>query len=532
MKSNLKIYCGLLLCVGLTQVSCKKESFVEANTSPNTLYSVNPEDQILKAAVNFENDFEYFYDVYRKLNYWLQYSTPSVGNGQNFTLPGSQFNYRYGTFYERMGPAVMDAIQTIEKMPAEQQASRVYQKAVAEIMMAYYAFYVSDINGSIPFTEAFQARYGGTLTPVYDKQETVFATVDQLTKDAVASLESTPSVEQAALGNNDPFYNGDYTKWIKAGNALRLKVALRLMKRDPNKLAAIANEVFADANQMSSIDDSWMLKAGPSYANSSGNWNPDAGFVAGRPVVEFMQENADPRLRIYYRPNKNGQYVGSFPSPDDAQKPANKPLYSVADTLSELQHRIFTPDMVYTAGETPTGSSFFPVVTYAEYCFIRADLAARNIAGSDAEQWYQKGVEASIQQYDKQAQLAKVPGYTPVTPAEITAYYAKPDVTFDPAKAQEQIAVQAYLDFYRNPMEAWAWWKRTGYPNTTSVLAWSELRSNGSLLQLPRRASLTPLPSTNANFSNQEQALQDMAADPDFGAGPGDPYGRVWWDKK
>jgi hypothetical protein len=532
MKSKFKLYYSLLFCVGLSQVACKKETFVDANLSPTTLYGVNPQDQILKASINVQNDFEYFYDVYRKSNYWMQYTTASTGNGSNFNIPGSQFNYRYGTFYGNVGPALMDAIKIIDNMPEDQQATRIHQKAIAEIILGYYAFFVSDINGSIPFTEAFQARYGGTLTPVYNTQQEVFTTVDNLVKSAVAALKATPAADQVALGNSDPFFNGVADKWIKTGNALRLKVGMRLMKRDLDKLKSIASEVLSDDMQMASIEDSWMLKTGPSYANSGGNWNPDAGFVAAKPVVDFMLDKTDPRLRIFYRPNKNGEYVGSFPSPDDVKLPQNQALYTVTDTLSELQHRLFTPNYVYEPGEVPDGSAFFPLITYAEYCFLRADLAARGIAGDNAEQWYKDGIYASVSQYDKQAQLAKVPAYSKVNVDEIDDYYATEGIAFDPSKATEQIAVQAYLDFFRQPLEAWAWWKRTGFPNTTSILAWSKLTSNGAELQLPRRASLTPLPETNINFSNQQKALNDMSADPDFGAGPGDPFGRVWWDKK
>ncbi len=528
MKNIKNISVGLLMGATILTTSCKKEAFVDANIAPNTLYEVNPQDQFLKASIATQNDFEYYYDVYRKLNYWLQYTTPSAGNGANFNLPSAQFNYRYGNFYNNIGNALMDAIKIIESKPADEQPSYAQIKALSEILLAYYAFYTSDINGSIPFSEAFQARYGGTLTPTFDTQEQIFDQVDIMVKAAVASLKANTS-NQVAIGNNDPFFNGNITNWIKTGNALRLKVGLRLMKRNPTKLAAIANEVFAEADQMSSIADSWMLKTGPSYANATGNWNP-SGFLAGKPVVDFMKSKDDPRLRIYYRPNKDQDYVGSWTSPDDTKIPANASLYQEDSSFSELQHRIFTPNHSYgTAGD---GSAFFPMLTYAEYCFIRADLAARGIAGSNAETWYKNGIMASIDLYNQQAKLAKVPEYVEVTAEEKDAYYEEVGVKYDPAKATELIAVQAYLDLYRNPMEAWAWWKRTGFPNTTSVLAWSDLKSNGVSLPLPRRASLSPLPTTSMLFENQAAAFEQMGTDPEYGSGPGDAFGRVWWDKQ
>ncbi|HLG39801.1 MAG TPA: SusD/RagB family nutrient-binding outer membrane lipoprotein, partial [Chitinophagaceae bacterium] len=512
MKTRSNIY--TILIATLFAFGCKKQAFVDANLSPSTLYEVKPEDQFLAAASGSQDDFEYYYDVYRALNLWLQYATNggASGNAMNFTNPTANFNYRYAkVFYDRVGTRLADGIRTIDQMDDEEEAKYVHQKAILQIFKAYYAFYVSDINGSMPYTEAFQGRYGGTLTPKYNTQQELFNTLDGEIKNAVGALKTAQAVTQTMLGTNDPFFgssSNQVTAWTKAGNALRLKIGMRLMKRDLAKLTTIANEVIADPVQMSHIDDSWALYTGASYADANGNWNP-AGFLASKPIVDFMLTKADPRLRMFYRPNvAAGIYVGSFPSPDESRLPANQPLYATPGGISELQHRIFAPGFNEGNG-VGTGQGFYPFLTYAEYCFLRADLIARNIVtgGGTAKEWYDKGVTASIEYYNKRAVAAQVENFTPVTAGEITTYLVAPGVAFDPAKATEQIAVQAYLDFFRQPSEAWAWWKRTGFPNTTSVLPWANLTSNGSVLKLARRASIAILPSTNLNYQNQQEAL-------------------------
>ncbi|MCX2451078.1 SusD/RagB family nutrient-binding outer membrane lipoprotein [Pedobacter sp. PLR] len=530
IKRNTK-YLSLLFVAMILGVSCKKESFVKANLDPETLYTINPEDQFLKASTSVPNDFEYFADVYRATNLWMQYTTLSTGNGLNFNNVGAQFNTRYGNFYSNVGASLVDGMKLIDAMPESEKASRTQMRAIMQVLLSYYAFYTSDINGSIPYSEAFQARYQGTLTPKYDTQSEIFSLVDTQLKSSVAALKA-PAAGQIGLGGNDPMFNGDPLMWAKAANALRLKVALRLIKVDPAKLKSIATEVIADNTQMSGVADSWMMKVGPSYADAGSNWNPSS-FVAGKPVLDFMAAKNDPRLKIYYRPNKAGNYVGSFPSPDEAKLPQNAPLYTSIDNLSQLQHRLFTPNFDegdgFGAGK---GVGFFPLITYAEYCFMRADLSARGITTDVAEDWYKKGVYASVEFYSQRAIAAQVTGFEAVKTADIDSYYAAPGVQFDASKAQEQIAVQAYLDFFRQPLEAWAWWKRTGFPNTTSVLAWSPLTANGAELKLIRRAGITILPSSNLNFGHQQSALAEMATNPDFGSGPNDPFGRVWWDKK
>lgn len=514
-------------------VSCKKSDFVKANISPSTLVSVDPGAQFLYAARSLPNDFEAYYDILRDLNAWMQYSTGNTGNGSGFTQAGAHFDYRYGNFYGNVGTPLSDIPHLIEKMSASDQAARVYENAIASIYKAYYAFYVSDINGSIPYTQAFQARYGGTLTPVYDPQQALFDTLDLQIKTAVTTLETSQSTAQVLYGAYDPFYGGVASSWAKAGNALRLKIAMRLLKRDPTKLASIATEVLADnANQMSSVADSWVLLVGPSYADATGNYNP-TGFLAAKPMVDFMNKYSDPRIGIFYRPNVNGVYNGSPTNPDVCALPANQTLYTTQnDIFSELQHRLFTPN--YDEGDgfgSGTGVGFYPVITYAEYCFILAELGARGINGNmtSAGTWYTKGVTASIQFYDAMAKAAQITGYTSVA-GQIANYLLQTDIAFDPTRAIEQIACQANIDFFRQPSEAWAWWKRTGYPNTSSVLAWSALTASGNPLTLPRRASLTSFSTADANYANQKAAYDAMAQDPGF-LTPDNAQGRVWWDQ-
>jgi len=529
----MKLYKYSLLILTLAVlVSCKKSTFVEDNINPSTLVTVDPGQQFLYAARSFPNDFEYYYDVYRDINAWMQYTTGNTGNGSGFTIPGGNFNYRYGNFYTNIGAPLADIPHIIAKLSTTEQAKRVYQAAIASIYMAEAAFYCSDINGSIVYGQAFQARYGGTLTPTYDVQQKVFDTLDTQLKAAITTLETAQTVSQTSYGSSDPFYNGDPGQWIKAANALRLKIAIRLLKQDPNKLKSIATEVLADANQMDTVGDSWILVVGSTYADQGGNYNP-TGFLAAKPFIDFLKANNDPRLPIYFRKNGAGQYVGSPTSPDICALPANQALYTAKDTpFSFLQHRLFTPNYDEADGQgAGSGVGFFPVLTFAEYCFIRADLAARNITTESASDWYNRGVSNSIKFYDQRAVAAKISGYTPVTAQQITDYLNTSGITYVPATGIEQIACQAYIDFFRQPAEAWAWWKRTGFPNTTSVLAWSELKSNGADLTLPRRPVFTPFATSDANYVNQKAAYDAMLAQPNFGATLDAVTGRIWWDQ-
>ncbi|MBN9299972.1 MAG: SusD/RagB family nutrient-binding outer membrane lipoprotein [Filimonas sp.] len=507
--------------------SCKKSAFVETNTDPATLYTVAPEDQFFAASTGSQDDFEAFYDNYRRIMLWTQMTTPASGNKGTFTNDVSNMNTRFQKiFYGRIGPRLTDAMKLIEKMSAQEQAKRVYEKAEAAVFIAYYTFYVTDANGSMPYTQAFQARYGGAVTPKYDTQDSLFSTLDKQVKDAVALLKTTQSTTQLSYGKNDQFFGGDATKWAKAGNALRLRMAMRLLKRDAARAKTIINEVLADPVQMTSNSDGWVLIAPSTFADATSNWNIQ-DFRAPKPVVEFMKAKSDPRLRLFYMMNKYNQYIGNPTNPDEAKDPANARLYSNVDTLSQMQIRLFTPNF-----NNGTGTTFFPFITYADLCFMRAELAASGVSTENAASWYNMGVTASIQFYNAKAIDAKIDNLTPVTQPEIDAYLSQPGIQFNAAKALDQIASQAYLDFLKQPNEVWALWKRTGMPNNTTSLPLSALKNNGADIRIPRRMALDVLPTSDLNYANQKAAFDQMAQDPGFGQGPTDAFGRVWWDKQ
>ncbi|RPD45557.1 SusD/RagB family nutrient-binding outer membrane lipoprotein [Paracnuella aquatica] len=553
MRLNNIIYISALVAATLS--GCKKESFVEANTDETILAGIKPEEQFLNAGIRAHNsDFEAYYDFYRRIMPWMQQAVFQQGNSKNFLNDVGNFNQRYNVFYPQLGSILTDVQVIIDNMPAEEKAKRVHMRAIPDILKVYYAFYVSDINGSIPYSDAFMARYGGNLTPAFQSQPELFNIWDAKLKEVIGILKTTPSVTQVSLGNNDLYYKGDASKWVKAANALRMKMAFRLMKRDEAKAKAIITEVLADAAQMENNNDSWVMYADVSF-NNGGNWDP-TGFRAPKPTVDFMWNNSDPRIRMFYQKNNYTQenlntakaagtypasttwnprqYVGAHISPDSAlgqyrtwftTKMVNSSL--TLDTISYLQYRMWMP-----ASNNGTGKNFFPIITYADYALMRAEAIARNYVSGNAEEWYNKGVEASIRFYSTAATNAQVTEHTPVTDAEIAAYLNAPDVKFNAAKALEQIAIQSYLNYYKQPNEAWALYKRTGMPNKNTALKNEDIVIDAVVRDIPRRASIAPPLSTDPNYATRKAALDEMAKDPEFGQGPNDVFGRVWWDKR
>lgn len=69
------------------------------------------------------------------------------------------------------------------------------------------------------------------------------------------------------------------------------------MKRNPSKLANIANQVLA-REQISSTSEDFSLRS--KRFTEHGNFNP-LGFSATKPMVDYMVLNKDPRLPIFYQ---------------------------------------------------------------------------------------------------------------------------------------------------------------------------------------------------------------------------------------
>ena len=555
---------GCLLA--LLATSCSRDKYAELNTDPDLVQA----DQIdvktmfpVAAQALHTNDFEAFYDYHRNIQYWIGAWVVQAGNGGIITrfrtpISASNYPYRYENLYTRetmgAGGALIDMRNLIDKKSAEDQARFQHIRAITYIPLAFAAFNVSDIMGSLAYSDAFRARYTvpAILTPKYDTQEALFDTLNNQLKASVAVLKQTFPVTQETFGTSDLWFRGvgtEATNWIMAANSLRMRIAMRMLKRKPAAAKAIIDEVLADnVGPINSRAANWNFKGGPGVANG-GNYNLAAGLSGQKASVDFMYKTSDPRMRILYEkvaltkadfdiyqangtiaPGEVYQEYRGRPISPDAVGEADKKFYynyifGTTGYASNMQHAMFN-------AAARSGLVNYPVVTYADVCFMRAELAARGVTTEVAADWYYKGIEASLADYDVWGKEANVIGYTALTPAEVTAYKDHPDIVYNAAKGIEQICIQQFFNFWRNPNECWALMKRTGFPSQTGAVFQAEkIRFNGTEVVMPRRWGVFMPPITDFNYENRKASITAMQADPEFGD-LSDITGRVWWDKK
>src|SRR6185295_4203546 len=98
----------------------------------------------------------------------------------------------------------------------------------------------------------------------------------------------------------------------------------------------------------------------------------------------------------------------------------------------------------------------------------------------------------------------------------LSTMMATTEVKYDATRGLEQIGKQRWVHLFLNGYEAWAEWRRTGYPALTPP-------SNNNGRQIPRREAY-PTQEEQNNGQHFSEAVSRLG-------GTNDLNGRVWWDK-
>ncbi len=156
-------------------------------------------------------------------------------------------------------------------------------KQVARIWRAYLLSEMADNFGPIPIN-GFQG-----VNPEYADVKTVYYHIFDELKDAVSKIDVNVTVDANTVGKFDAAYAGNFSKWIKYGNSLRLRLAMRLSEVD----AAKAKAEFEDAVTkplITSMDDAFQVAEKTQWLGSSYRCNeppmelPDPEHYPGEPV--------------------------------------------------------------------------------------------------------------------------------------------------------------------------------------------------------------------------------------------------------
>lgn len=366
------------------------------------------------------------------------------------------------------------------------------QEAVGLIWRSWVFHQVTDLWGDIPYSQALAGR--DQTRPAYDPQDQVYTGLiaDLATGVGLINPSGSAAPGNGGFGSGDILYNNDWAKWRRFGNALRMRLAMRMVNRN----AAAAQAAFVAAHNagafQSNADNAAIRWPGAPHENPLHvNWQGRDDHGISGALVDTLRNFADPRLELYAEPaTVDGAYRGWYNGYRSTENPLNH--YSRIGRLWRADGAT-TPSLV---------------MTYAEVLFLQAEAVVRGWIPGDAGALYRQGIIAAMTQW------GSVPNAP--TQAEIDAYLLHPRVVFNPATALQQIHLQLWIALYMNENEAFAHKRRTGVPQLTPG-------PNLIVSRIPVRFQYAPN-EQSFNGANLNAAIQRQGTAPG-----GDLVTPVWW---
>ena len=498
----------IFMLTGILFSACTK-NFEDINTNPNNPNTTDEEyvfSYVTKEGAG-EYGFQSSYDI-TYIQRWIMQTAAVYGNS---TMPPYTLfdQYRIQNLWAYYYSNLLLNCTILEDLTAD-DAQDVNKHQVARIWKAYCFHKVTDLWGDVPYSEAWRLidEYTEeTSKPAYDTQEDIYTKLLSTLKEAAGLIDPAE-----VFYNTDMIFDGDLDNWVKFANSLRLRLAMRSGNQ------AMVAEIIGEDNLMDSNDESALF----SYIDNQMWWNPyyemhrgsinqatpeNAGTSTPKIselMVRQLSTSGDPRLAIYAKPMEadNITYRG-VPNLMNSILKENQAMGVGVYTTSYIG-TWFYENIEYTK----------PLLNYAELCFLRAEAALRNWTTESAQDWYEKGVKNAITCYgisDEDADL-----------------FIAGAGAFD--NTLEQIITQKWIALYLNGYEAFAEYRRTGYPQ---LKKW-DLELDGikviraEWVNVPKEylPGRLPYPDDEADLNpdNYNEVVERMGGD--------DYYQKVWWAEK
>lgn len=435
-----------------------------------------------------------------------------------------------GSYYmtENWSKALFDYTFT-SAMPAWLQITNVTEElaqdevaALATIVKVASMHRVTDYYGPIPY-----CNFGGSLENTYDSQEEVYNRFFEELDDAIDILTEyvAGNPDATILADYDYVYGGDAEQWVKFANSLRLRLAMRVVYANPTLAQEEAEKsvsnsigVMTSSSDIASLKHSSMLTYYHPIYEINKNMN-DGDTQMGASMDSYLNGYKDPRLPIYFEPASDGAYHG------------------VRNGIHTTNWNVYRNAAGKVSAPAANASSTEIVwMTASEVYFLRAEGALRNWSmGDTAGNLYGQGVRTSFEECgagsadayladdsSKPADFIDNTGNNNGIAAQSTITIAW-DEAADFETKLERIITQKWIAMYPNGPEAWAEFRRTGYPKLLPVV------NNDSNGAVSMTAQIRRVPfSTDEYRDNASGVAAGIAA-----LGGADNAGtKLWWDKK
>ncbi len=382
------------------------------------------------------------------------------------------------------------------------------------LIQAHAFALLTDTYGDVPYFEAGVGISEQIVFPRYDAQESIYQDLINVVSASAAALNPAGDTYPGEV-----LFGGDISQWKKMGYSLLLRLGMRLTEVD----AALAQQTVTAAvagGLMESNDDNYVIRHDFNYVNSAGNTlngSEANNYYLVKSFVDYLSGTSDPRLgAIAVR------YVGAGSGPEQvADIASTNPSDQIGMPMG------FDNGSIVAQAEADGLASFYDysqadrtriakingpmfIITYGQTQLLLAEAAIRGWVSGAAADYYEAGVRAHMDQMALHDASMEIPS------VDVDAYLvANP---FDAGNALEQINTQYWVASFLNGPEAFANFRRSGFP----VLAPNPFPAQDISGDFINRHTY-PNDEIAVNGDNLAEAVARM--------GPDNLDTKVWWDQ-
>lgn len=427
-------------------------------------------------------------------------------NTQTYALTNDWTDYAWDYTYSAVMTNQLKVKEKCEQLGMDTYA---HFNAINAILRVFAMSRVCDEYGPIIYAKYGETKTGGTYDSAQEAYKIFFEELGEASRVLDEYLQKSSF---ASFAKFDMAYGGKLDKWLRLCNTLRLRLAMRVVKYDREWARREAEAAIAAPQGV--------LKSGDSFIVSGYGWlHPlytcsieyNDIFISAN-VQSILGGYEDPRLAKFGLA-KGNEVVGIRTGIPGLEETSDK----YKDVISNVNVTSAMPGTVMTA---------------AEAYFLLAEAALRGWkAGGDAQTFYEEGVAASFNDLGVSLgdylHSSKVPApWVDPLVADFNAPAASAvSPKWEDAKTDEErlekIITQKWIAGFPEGKNAWAEWRRTGYPKLFPVL------KNDSQGLVTTEFGVRRLPFTLDELSNNPQGY---AAAVQLLGGPDNGGTRLFWD--
>lgn len=443
---------------------------------------------------------------------YMNLPTPFADNRNNHTY--SMIDSWNNQIWLVPSTKVMDQWVSMKKKGFDEKYPDLF--SMATLFKVFAAHRLTDTFGPIPYS-----TYGLSSDVKFDSEEEAynhfFLELDEVVKNLKQAEEADPEADKIRYAKFDKSrYGGDYAKWIKVANTLRLRLAIRISGVNPEK-AKIEAEKAVQGGVLEATDASFEMSTGTVHPleTITEAWQ-ETRFNAS--LESYMVGYNDPRLPKYAKPATHPSFSGEFKGMRSGASFENGNFFQ----YSQVNFN---------------GNPFVKVMDVSESFFLRAEgaLLGWNMGGT-AKDFYEDGIRVSFSAYgigNADAYINNSVGkpidyVDPLYPQNNAKALSSITVKWDDSASfetkLERIITQKWIALFPEGQEAWSEFRRTGYPRLWPVVqnfSGGEVPAGEFIKRIPYPTSIT----------NSSQAAVSEAVNK-YLNGKDSMFTRLWWDIK